>query len=229
MEKGEPIALEALESRLVARGNALSGMEEAMGALKASPGPHSVHLCIDMQRLFSEQGPWPTPWMPRVLPTIEYLVAKAPERTIFTRFIPPDNPDDAPGMWRGYFARWSNITRGAMDRSILRLMPELERFVPPAHVIDKPVYSGFATGALHPFLRNRNVDTLILTGSETDVCVLSTALSAVDLGYRIIIVRDGLCSSSDEAHDASLRLYERRFHAQIELADAAEVAAAWAA
>ena len=26
----------------------------------------SVHLCVDMQRLFSADGPWPTPWMDKV-------------------------------------------------------------------------------------------------------------------------------------------------------------------
>lgn len=194
-----------------------------MGALKAPPGPDSVHLCIDMQRLFSDGGPWPTPWMPRVLPTIEQLVARTPERTVFTRFIPPRHPDDAMGMWRAYYARWPNVTRGAMDTSLLNLMPQLERFVPPARVFDKPVYSGFATGALHGFLQAKHVDTLIITGSETDVCVLSTVLSAIDLGYRVIIVKDALCSSSDEAHDASVRLYEQRYHVQIELAEAREV------
>lgn len=198
-----------------------------MGALKSPPGPNCVHLCVDMQRLFSVNGPWPAPWMQRVLPAVERLVAHCPERTVFTRFIPPPRPEDACGMWRAYYAKWSNVTREAMDLSLLRLMPELERFAPPAPVIDKPVYSGFATGALHAYLQGKGVDTLIVTGSETDVCVLSTVLGAVDHGYRIIIVKDGLCSSSDEAHDASLKLYARRFQTQIELADAAEVGDVW--
>ncbi|MHC2279292.1 hypothetical protein ACVME8_005935 [Bradyrhizobium diazoefficiens] len=38
--------------------------------------------------------------------------------------------------------------------------------------------------------------------AETDVCVLSTVLSAVDLGFRVVIVEDALCSSSDVGHDA---------------------------
>jgi len=32
--------------------------------------PRTVHLCVDMQRLFSRDGPWPTPWMDRVLPVV---------------------------------------------------------------------------------------------------------------------------------------------------------------
>jgi nicotinamidase-related amidase len=43
-------------------------------------------------------------------------------------------------------------------------------------------YSTFACGRLRPFLRERRVDTVIVTGSETDICVLSSVLSAVDLG-----------------------------------------------
>jgi nicotinamidase-related amidase len=42
----------------------------------------------------------------------------------------------------------------------------------------------------------------VITGAETDVCVLSTVLNAVDLGFRVVIVEDALCSSSDVGHDA---------------------------
>ena len=45
-------------------------------------------------------------------------------------------------------------------------------------------------------------------------------LNAVDLGYRVIVVRDAVCSSSGEGHDMVLRLYHTRFSEQIETADA---------
>lgn len=198
-----------------------------MGTLKRPPGPNTVHLCIDMQRLFAEGGPWPTPWMHRVLPTVVTLAARAPERTIFTRFIPPVSPEDAQGVWRDYYTKWRNVTRGTMDLALLRLVPELERFAPPAAVIDKPVYSAFSPPSLHSYLREKHVDTLLITGSETDVCVLATVLDAVDFGYRVIVLKDGLCSSSDEAHEASLRLYTHRFDIQIELALTEEILDVW--
>jgi lipopolysaccharide/colanic/teichoic acid biosynthesis glycosyltransferase len=43
-----------------------------------SPFPlteRSVHLCVDMQRIFSAEGPWPTPWMERVLPVVITLAS----------------------------------------------------------------------------------------------------------------------------------------------------------
>jgi nicotinamidase-related amidase len=60
----------------------------------------TLHLCVDMQRLFSAEGPWPTPWMDRVLPVVCELAGRFAERTVFTRFIPPEKPTDLPGMWQ---------------------------------------------------------------------------------------------------------------------------------
>jgi len=58
---------------------------------------------------------------------------------------------------------------------------------------------------------------LIISGSETDVCVLATILDAVDRGFRVIVVEDALCSSSNEGHVALMTLYRTRFTDQIEL------------
>ena len=156
--------------------------------------PKTVHLCVDMQRLFSADGPWPTPWMTRVLPVIEAIAMRRPERTVFSRFIPPQTPADLPGMWRHYYARWQAATRAVLDPAMLELMPPLSGFAPPGTVIDKDRYSAFAGSALLRHLAEREADGLIITGSETDVCVLATVLDAVDLGYRVIFVRDALCS-----------------------------------
>jgi nicotinamidase-related amidase len=56
--------------------------------LSAAPlTERTVHLCIDMQRIFSSEGPWATPWMEKVLPVIVALAERFPERTVFTRLI----------------------------------------------------------------------------------------------------------------------------------------------
>jgi nicotinamidase-related amidase len=111
----------------------------------------TIHLCIDMQQLFGPGAPWATPWMERVLPTVTEIVAAQPERTVFTRFIPPERPEEMPGMWQSYYRKWHNVTRQEMDSKWLDLMELLTKFTPPARVIDKTRYSAFAGTQLPPF------------------------------------------------------------------------------
>jgi nicotinamidase-related amidase len=200
---------------------------DVMGSLLVPPGPNAVHLCVDMQNLFAPDGPWSTPWMENSLPSVVRLTSHAPERTVFTRFIPPRSAVDARGVWREYYQKWDKVTRDNLDPRFLKLVPALQKFVPPATVIDRMVYSGFGGGRLLDFLSSHNVDTLIVSGGETDVCVLSTVLSAMDFGYRIILIKDALCSSSDESHDAVLSLYAKRFDIQISVATLEEILSLW--
>jgi len=76
-------------------------------------------------------------------------------------------------------------------------------------------------------LRERHTDALIITGAETDVCVLAAVLGAIDFGYRVVLVTDAICSSSNETHDAMLTLYQQRFAQQIETADTETILRHW--
>jgi nicotinamidase-related amidase len=190
-------------------------------------GERTVHLCIDMQNLFAEDTPWHTPWMKRVLPVVEQIAELHAERTIFTRFVPARNADELPGSWRRYYRRWAELTLDRLDPRLIELVPPLARLAPPAMTIDKRVYSPFAERALWGELRRRRADTLVITGAETDVCVLAAVLDAVDQGYRVVLATDALCSSSDETHDALMTLYHNRFAEQIESAESEEILAAW--
>jgi nicotinamidase-related amidase len=199
-----------------------------MGAARIiEPITNAVHLSIDMQNIFAPGGIWATPWMVRVLPLIVEVTARHPARTIFTRFITPRHAVDRPGCWQRYFDKWRCATRAELSASNLELVPALHRFVPPAHVIDKPAYSAFFGSGLAAILSEKGVDTLVITGSETDVCVLSTVLDAVDFGFRVVIIEDALCSSSDVGHDALMTLYRQRFSEQIELIKAADLPGLW--
>jgi nicotinamidase-related amidase len=199
----------------------------------AIPLPHgplnewTIHLCIDMQRLFAEATPWHTPWMERVLPVVARIAEAHPERTVFTRFIPPRDPDDLPGTWRRFYRRWAELTLARIDPDLLELVPPLARLAPPAVTINKRVYSPFSERAIWRVLRERRADTLVITGAETDVCVLAAVLDAVDHGFRVVLATDAVCSSSDRTHDALMTLYRNRFSEQIETAESEAILAAW--
>jgi nicotinamidase-related amidase len=191
------------------------------------PISDAVHLCVDMQNIFARGGIWQTPWMERVLPGIVEVTARYCARTVFTRFITPLHAGDRPGRWRRYFRKWEAATRERLAPEQLELIPALRRFVPPAAVIDKPGYSAFMESPLADFLSGKSVGTLVVTGTETDVCVLATVLDAVDLGFRVVIVEDALCSSSDAGHDALMTMYRERFAEQIELIRLEQLPALW--
>ena len=198
-----------------------------MGNLRAGIGTSAIHLCIDMQRMFAPGGPWVTPWMDRVVPVLVPFIERYQQSTLFTRFIPAKSPESAPGTWQSYYRKWHDMTLDHIDHDLIELVPPLMRFSPPAEIFDRRQYSAFADGRLHRHLLEKRIDTLVITGSETDVCVLSSVLSAVDHGYRVIIASDAVCSSADESHDHLLQLYRRRFDIQIELSDIAEITRAW--
>ncbi|MCK1275879.1 cysteine hydrolase [Bradyrhizobium sp. 61] len=181
-----------------------------------APGENAVHICVDMQRMFAESTAWKMPWLPRVLPNIVAVTAAHPERTLFTRFIPAQKPGQGAGMWRRYYERWGSMTIEELGPEMIGLVKDLAQFVPPARVFDKHVYSPWTGSDLHEQLRAARVDTIIVTGGETDVCVLATVLGAVDWGYRVILVTDALCSSADETHDSMMNIYMNRFGQQVE-------------
>jgi nicotinamidase-related amidase len=188
-------------------------------------GNNWVHLCIDMQRMFAEETEWHTPWMARVVPLVVSLVELDPSRTVFTRFIPPASADAAQGSWKRYYERWASMTLEHLDPELVNLVPDLVQFVPPARLEDKPLLSPW-TGSLHERLRASRVDTLIISGAETEVCVLAAVMGAIDRGYRVILVSDAVCSGADTTHDAMLEIYSSRFGMQVETVTTAELIAA---
>jgi nicotinamidase-related amidase len=136
-------------------------------------------------------------------------------------------PTTGPAAGGAISAKWQCATRAVLPSSQLELVPALRQFVPPARVIDKPAYSAFTGSPLASLLSDKGISTLVITGSETDACVLATVLHAVDLGFRVVIVEDALCSSSDAGHDALMTLYRNRFAEQIELINSEELTSLW--
>lgn len=175
------------------------------------------HICVDMQRMFADDTPWQVPWMKAVSPQVVEVSERHSYRTIFTRFIPPEKAEDMPRMWRRYYEKWSVMTRSQLPLEMLELVPPLSRFTPPAIVLDKQTYSPWIDGRLHAHLRERGAGTIVVSGGETDVCVLATAMGGLDLGYRVIVLSDAVCSGADETHDASMKLLGDRFSVQLKL------------
>jgi hypothetical protein len=89
----------------------------------------TVHLCVDMRRIFRPKILGRRRWMDGSCRS--WRRSRHPERTVFTRFITPERPDQMPGMWRRYYRRWRVATRERLDLLLLELMPPLAALCRP--------------------------------------------------------------------------------------------------
>ena len=155
------------------------------------------------------------------------VAAHRPERALFSRFLTPARAEDAHGQWRTYYQRWRSVTGEHLAPGKLDVIPALATFAQPKTLIDKSGHSCFDGKAMRPALERLGATGLIVTGVETDVCVLATVLDAIDLGYRVVIVEDGVASSSPEGHLAALNAIYPRYDQQIEVLTADDLLHAW--
>ncbi len=194
--------------------------------LHAPIGAGALHVAIDMQVIFDNHPEWGVADLRRILPAVLRLAEARPAQTIATRFVPARNPEAAPVSWQRYFRHWQSATLDRAGEDVVNLVPELLA-LPLAGVIDKPGYSAYSGADFASLLQRHGTDTLILSGVETDVCVWATALSAIDGGQRVVIVRDAVTSGDLAAHEAILHIAAERFGHQIDLATVDEVLASW--
>jgi nicotinamidase-related amidase len=85
------------------------------------------------------------------------------------------------------------------------IIPEL-RPMPGEPVIDKPGKGAFYQTSLDLVLRNQQIDTLVVCGVTTEVCVHTTVREANDRGFRCIVVGDCCGSYFPEFHAIGLRM-----------------------
>lgn len=83
-------------------------------------------------------------------------------------------------------------------------------FIPPLYpkegeyIVPKRRHSGFAHTDLDLFLREEGIDTVVVTGVWTNVCVRSTASDALYNAYKVITLSDGCASKTTEMHEYGL-------------------------
>jgi biuret amidohydrolase len=97
--------------------------------------------------------------------------------------------------------------RGTFEHEVLA-------FLAPAAgelVIDKNTSSAFNSTGLEWLLRNMGVETLVLAGTATDMCVETTARDAADRGFNVILAEDAMVTFFEHHHRAALSSFARVF------------------
>jgi nicotinamidase-related amidase len=79
--------------------------------------------------------------------------------------------------------------------------------------IDKSLFSAFFPGSspLPSLLEERGIDTVLITGTVTNICCESSARDAAALGLRVILVADANAARRDADHNAALHNIYRSF------------------
>ncbi|SFB02306.1 MULTISPECIES: cysteine hydrolase family protein [unclassified Bacillus (in: firmicutes)] len=73
------------------------------------------------------------------------------------------------------------------------------------YVVQKRRHSAFSYTDFDLFCREEEIDTLVLTGVWTNVCVRSTASDGLYHGYNVICISDATASKDDDMHVSGLR------------------------
>ncbi|MEM2118818.1 MAG: isochorismatase family cysteine hydrolase [Candidatus Bathyarchaeia archaeon] len=117
-------------------------------------------------------------------------------------------------------AKWGkHAIKGTKGAEVI---PELKP-TPKDYVVEKRFYSGFYETGLDPLLRSlnqgRGIQTVILGGLHTNICVRHTAADAFFRGYNIIIAKDGVEAFTQEDQEQGLKYLEYVYNAKIKTVD----------
>jgi biuret amidohydrolase len=195
--------------------------------VEAEPEPigididHTAVVVIDMQRDFLQPGGFgealgnDVSLLSAAIGPIKALLEGARKRKmliIHTREgHRPDMSDAPPAKVERGSPHLRIGAKGPMGRILIRgepghdIVPELyPRDGEP--VVDKPGKGAFYATDLHLILQDRRVQSLIVCGVTTEVCVHTTVREANDRGYRCIVPSDCCGSYFPEFHEVGLRM-----------------------
>lgn len=179
-----------------------------MGSMEKVSPVHTALLVVDVQRDYCCQGGiidlMGFDWRPvgDMLPRLQHFVdeaRRALDLVIFTR--QTLNPHlRSPATIEHY-------NRAGMSRPFV---PSREDFygVEPAEgdiVLSKHKYSAFVATHLDALLRSNGIETVIVTGVATNVCVESTVRHGFMLDYQMVVPRDLTAGVDDSFKEMSLR------------------------
>ncbi len=176
-------------------------------------------VVIDMQNVWVKAGmPAYTPYCEAIVPNINRLAAAMRAAGGSVWWVRAIYGDDAPHTWSAYMEFLSPEFLGDMLGALTEgaagaeLWHALDVRPGDSHVI-KRRFSALIQGSsdLDARLRAAGIDTMIITGTATNICCESTARDAFMLNYRTLVVSDANATVSDEAHNASLNALFTRF------------------
>lgn len=170
-------------------------------------------VVVDMQNYFMEDGqPSCAPAARDIVPNVNRLASELRALGGFVVWIQTEAKPETPVDWANHYEAMSPEAIAKRQKNLCKdgsgfpLWPELKVEPQDARVI-KTRYSAFITGSsnLEEVLRQRGIDTILITGVATNVCCESTARDAMMRGFRTLMVSDGNAAFTQENHEHCLK------------------------
>ena len=185
--------------------------------------PESAALVVvDMQNDFVRVGaPLEVPDARETIEVQQELIGWFRERerpVVFTRFVAGPKPtlmwNWSPQIAPPVRCCWPGVMRAYADvdgeRECIAVVDELAP-LPDEPQMDKYGYNGFHRTRLTDLLRAHGVDTVLITGTVTQICVEDTARGAFHEGFQAVVVADAVSSYAPDLHQASLRTLAMKY------------------
>jgi ureidoacrylate peracid hydrolase len=173
----------------------------------------TAHIVVDLQNGFMAPGaPVEVPTAREIVPNVNRICAALREAGGTNVFLRYTYDAAEPQPWTTRYGAYLSAERSAAHKDTFRrgaepwqLWPLLD-LRPGDLIVDKTRFSAFVPGTcpLHDTLQARGIDTLIVTGTLTNVCCESTARDAMQRNYQVVFVADGNAALSDAEHNATL-------------------------
>jgi nicotinamidase-related amidase len=179
-------------------------------------------VVVDMQNDFVRVGaPLEVPDARETIDVHRELIGwfRARERpVVFTRFVAGPkptlmwnwSPQIAPPVrccWPGVMRAYGDIEG---ERECIAVIDELGP-LPAEPQLDKYGYNAFHRTRLTDLLHAHAVDTVVITGTVTQICVEDTARGAFHEGFQAVVVSDAVSSYAPDLHQASLRTLAMKY------------------
>ena len=176
-------------------------------------------VVIDMQNAFVAPGaPMEVPAARAIVAPINRLAAELRRRGVTVIWVAHENRKDGRD-WAGFFDAFIAPGRRADAAAALAAGSELQKLFPSLEVGDRDLrvsknrYSALIpnSSSLEKFLKEKKIETLLLAGTKTNVCVECTARDAMMLDYKVVVLSDCTAALSDDEQRATLENVIQQF------------------
>jgi len=179
-------------------------------------------LVVDMQNDFVRAGaPLEVPDARATIPAQQRLLERFRIQglpVVYTRFLSHEDDNllwlwspqchpDSRACWPGYLRSYDDAD-GLLDCAAV-----IDELAPAPNdlVVDKYGYGAFHGTDLDDLLRAKDVGSLVVTGTVTQICVEESAREALHHGYRTTVVADAVSSYVPDLHAATLKNFALKF------------------